>query len=174
MPSQFRAVAFDLDAASLTSLREAVPGWEVEAVNGAAAAALGQSWSSSSADLLVVQARGEAAATLALCRFLGYCGISSTTSRDGGEDSAEWRGSRQNPARRADAPLLVLVPPGQDALVSAALEAGAASCLALPVRARDVARMVVRARQGNRPGRHTLNLDQAQSEDRWRDDGGQG
>jgi hypothetical protein len=26
--------------------------------------------------------------------------------------------------------------------------------------------------EGNRPGRHTLNLDQAQSEDSWRDEGG--
>jgi hypothetical protein len=29
-------------------------------------------------------------------------------------------------------------------------------------------------RQGNQPGRHTLNLDPAQREDHWRDDGGQG
>jgi hypothetical protein len=34
--------------------------------------------------------------------------------------------------------------------------------------------MLARAHAGNQPGRHTLNLDQAQREDRWRDDGGQG
>jgi hypothetical protein len=34
--------------------------------------------------------------------------------------------------------------------------------------------MVSRVRAGNRPGRHTLNLDRARHEDRWRDDGGQG
>jgi hypothetical protein len=37
-----------------------------------------------------------------------------------------------------------------------------------------VASMLVHARAGNQPGRHTLDLERAQSEDRWRDDGGQG
>jgi hypothetical protein len=37
-----------------------------------------------------------------------------------------------------------------------------------------VAGMLARVRQGNQPGRHTLSLDPAQIEDRWRDDGGQG
>jgi hypothetical protein len=59
-------------------------------------------------------------------------------------------------------------------LVGAALEAGAHSCLMLSVHAKDVASMLVHARAGNQPGRHTLNLDQAQIEGRWRDDGGQG
>jgi hypothetical protein len=58
--------------------------------------------------------------------------------------------------------------------VWAALEAGADSCLVLPVHAKGVASMLVHARAGNQPGRHTLNLDQAQIEGRWRDDGGQG
>jgi DNA-binding NarL/FixJ family response regulator len=168
VPSQSRAVAFDLDAASLTSLRQAVPGWEVEAVNGATRASVSRGGNPGPADLFVVQASGEAAETLALCRFLNCCGGVPA------DDPLWLHRSQQNPARRADAPVLVLVPPGQDALVAAALEAGAVSCLALPVRARDVARMVARARQGSRPGRHRLNLDQAQSEDRWRDDGGQG
>jgi DNA-binding response OmpR family regulator len=83
--------------------------------------------------------------------------------------------SRQSRVRRSDAPLLVLVPPGQGRLaVRAALEAGADSCLVLPVHAKEVASMLARAWQGNRPGRHTLDLDRAQREDRWRDDGGQG
>jgi hypothetical protein len=157
-----------LDAASLTSLRDAVPGWEVEAVNGATRASVSRGGNPGPADLFVVQASGEAAETLALCRFLNCCGGVAT------DDPLWLRRSQRNPARREDAPLLVLVPPGEDALVTAALEAGALSCLALPVRARDVAHMVARARQGNRPGRHTLNLDQAQTEDPWRDDGGQG
>jgi hypothetical protein len=66
------------------------------------------------------------------------------------------------------------VPSGQESLVRAALEAGADSCLVLPVDAKEVASMLARRRQGTQPGRHTLNLDQAQREDRWRDDGGQG
>jgi hypothetical protein len=68
----------------------------------------------------------------------------------------------------------VLVPSGQGPLVRAALEAGAHSCLLLPIYAKEVASMLVHARAGNQPGRHTLNLEGAQCEDRWRDDGGQG
>jgi hypothetical protein len=44
----------------------------------------------------------------------------------------------------------------------------------LPINAKEVASMLVHARAGNQPGRHTDNLEGAQSEDRWRDDGGQG
>jgi hypothetical protein len=44
----------------------------------------------------------------------------------------------------------------------------------LPIHAKDVARMLAHARVGNQPGRHTLNLEGAQDEDRWRDDGGEG
>jgi hypothetical protein len=33
---------------------------------------------------------------------------------------------------------------------------------------------VVHAQAGNQSGRHTLNLEKAQTEDRWRDDGGEG
>ena len=34
--------------------------------------------------------------------------------------------------------------------------------------------LVARARAGNQPGRHTLDLDRAQHEDPWRDGGGEG
>jgi len=44
----------------------------------------------------------------------------------------------------------------------------------LPINPKDVASMLVHAQEGNQPGRHTLDLEQAQTEDRWRDDGGQG
>jgi hypothetical protein len=66
------------------------------------------------------------------------------------------------------------VPPAAKALVGAALRAGANSCLILPVHVKDLTRVVARARQGNRPGRHTLDLDRPQSEDHWRDEGGEG
>jgi hypothetical protein len=34
--------------------------------------------------------------------------------------------------------------------------------------------MLAHARAGDRPGRHTLNLERAQGENLWRDDGGEG
>src|SRR5262245_59687314 len=56
MIDRLRAVAFDLDAASLSSLREALPGWAVHLVNGATAASLSPDWNPGPADLLVVNA----------------------------------------------------------------------------------------------------------------------
>jgi hypothetical protein len=44
MPNQPRAVAFDVDPASLLSLRKAFPDWEIEAVEGAIALSLTQDW----------------------------------------------------------------------------------------------------------------------------------
>jgi hypothetical protein len=169
-----KAIAFDLDPASLLSLREALPGWEVVVVRGATAASLAQDWDPGAAGLLVVKAREEVAETLGLCRFLVCCGLFSTDARKGGVETSGRHGNRQNQPPRAGAPLLVLVPPGQEPLVRAALEAGADSCLVLPVHAKEVASMLARGRRGNQPGRHTLDLDGAQGEDRWRDDGGQG
>jgi DNA-binding NarL/FixJ family response regulator len=174
MPDRLRAVVFDVDAASLASLREALPGWEVEVVNGATADSLSHGWNPGAADLLVVTAREEVAETLGLCRFLAFSGGFSADSRGEVAETLSPHGGRQSQVRRADAPLLVLVPPGQERLVRAAIDAGADSCLVLPVHAKEVASMLARARQGNRPGRHTLDLDRAQREDRWRDDGGQG
>jgi DNA-binding NarL/FixJ family response regulator len=168
------AVAFDVDPASLVNLRKALPDWEIEVVNGATLASLSLGWTRGAADLLVLQAGAEVAETLELCRFLARCGAVSTGCRDEGPRTSGLRGSRPNQAPPAGAPLLVLVPHGREPLVRAVLEAGADSCLVLPVHAKEVASMLVRARQGNRPGRHTLDLDRAQCEDRWRDDGGQG
>jgi DNA-binding response OmpR family regulator len=150
MRNQPRAIAFDVDPASLLSLREAFPEWEIEVVEQATAASLTQDWNVGAADLLIVGARDDEAATVDLCRGL------------------------RKQAGRAVTPLLVLVPPAQPALVSAVLKAGANNCLVLPIHAKEVASMLVRAQAGNQPGRHTLNLEKAQIEDRWRDDGGQG
>ena len=150
MPNQSKAIAFNVDPASLLSLQEAFPEWEIEAVQGATAASPTQDWSLGTADLLVVGTRDDVTETLGLCRCL------------------------RSQAGRAVTPLLVLVPPAKPALVRDALKAGANSCLVLPVHAKEVAGMLARVRQGNQPGRHTLDLDRAQIEDRWRDDGGQG
>jgi DNA-binding response OmpR family regulator len=150
MPNRSKAIAFDVDRASLLSLRQAFPGWEIEAVEGGTAASLTQDWNLGAADLLIVGARGDVAEILDLCRGL------------------------RKQAGRAVTPLLVLVPPAQPALVRDVLKAGANSCLVLPIHAKEVAGMLVHARAGNQPGRHTLALDRAQREDPWRDDGGQG
>jgi DNA-binding NarL/FixJ family response regulator len=172
MHDQLRAVAFDLDVASLMSLREALPGWEIDTINGATPASLAHNWDPAAADLLVVSASGNATEVLSLCRFLSFCTGYSTEAR---EAESETLGPREKlPALRPDAALLVLAHPGQENIVGAALEAGAHSCLMLPIHPKEVASMLVHARAGNQPGRHTLNLDQAQIEDRWRDDGGQG
>jgi DNA-binding NarL/FixJ family response regulator len=174
MPDRLKAVAFDVDAASLTSLREALPGWEIEVLHGATASSLTHDWNPGEANLLVVKARAEAAQTLGLCRFLVLRGAFSTDFREGMAETSGLRRGRKNQAPREDVPLLVLVSPGQEPLVRAALEAGADHCLVLPVHAKEVASMLAHARAGNQPGRHTLNLDRAQSVDGWRDDGGQG
>jgi hypothetical protein len=173
MSHRLRAVAFDVDAASLTSLQEALPWWEVEEVNGATASTPTHGWNPGAADLLVVQARGELAETLGLCRFLISCRGYSTDSRVPAEPRGR-TGGWQGQARPAGAPLLVLVASQQDPLVTAALEAGADHCLILPVHAKDVASMMAHLRQDGQPGRHATNLDRDRSEDLWRDDGGQG
>jgi hypothetical protein len=172
MPHRWRAAAFDLDAASLISLRKALTGWEIDTINGATAASLAHNWDPGAADLLVVSARDNVTETLGLCRFLSFCTEYSTEAREG---RAETLGPEEKlPALRPDAPLLVLVPSGHEPLVRAALNAGAHSCLMLPIQAKEVTSMLVHARAGNRPGRRTLNLDRAQREGRWRDDIGQG
>jgi DNA-binding NarL/FixJ family response regulator len=169
-----KAVAFDLDAASLTSIREALSDWEIEVVKGATPASLTRDWNPGTVDLLVVSVGAVVADTLALCRFLCECDVISRHCGNDSENTLGPRGSLQTHAQRAHAPLLVLAAPGQEGLVREALDAGAHSCLLLPINAKDVASMLLRARAGNQPGRHTLNLEGAQSEDSWRDDGGQG
>ena len=149
MPDLPRIVAFDVDPASLESLRQAFPRWQVQAVDGATADSLGRDWDPESATLLVVGARAEVAGTLGLCREL------------------------RSQAGRTRTPLLVLVRSAQEPLVRAALDASADSCLVLPVHPKELVAMVSRARAGNRPGHHTLGLDRPQRPDPWQDDGGE-
>jgi 2-keto-3-deoxy-L-rhamnonate aldolase RhmA len=137
-----------VDPDSLKSLREAFPGWKIEETDDSTPGSLALDWNPEAANLLIVGSHG-AAATMGLCRGL------------------------RNQTGRALTPLLVLVPPAHEALVRAALDAGANSCLVLPVHTVDLVSMVVRAREGNHPGRHTLDLDRAQNEDQWRDEGGE-
>jgi hypothetical protein len=169
-----KAVAFDLDAASLISLREALPDWEIELLHGATANSLTHDWNRGEADLLVLKAGEEVAEALRMCRFLLYVNGFSTDSRNEEAKASAVCPSEHNQARPQNAPLLLLVAPGKESLVRAALEAGVDSCLVLPVHAKEMASVLPRVRRVNQPGRHTLDLDPTQIEDRWRDDGGEG
>jgi hypothetical protein len=162
-----------VDAISLASLQEALPGWEIVPVNGVSAASLAQNWAPGSADLLIVGARANATETLGLCRILA-CPTSYATGARQEAAQQPPHADNQDPAARMEVLLLVLVPPGQATLAGAALEAGAQHCLLLPIHPKEVASMLTPARAGNQPGRHTLNLEQTQRVDPWRDDGGQG
>jgi CheY-like chemotaxis protein len=149
MMERAKVFAFDVDPDNLASLRQAFPDCEVIVVTGATTGSLDREWSPGEASLLVVGVRSRMAHTLGLCRGL------------------------RSQAGRAHTPLVVLVSSAQEDLVRAALEAGAHSCLAVPVHPKDLVSVVARAREGNRPGRHTLGLDRAQQADWWRDEGGE-
>lgn len=174
MLNQKQAIAFDVDSISLASLREALPGWRINAVHGVTVASLSCDWNPGAVDLMIVGASANVTETLGLCRFLAFCTSYSRDSQQGVAKPLDFQGSLPMLAQRTDAPLLVLVPLAKKTLVGAALEAGAHSCLILPISAEEVASMVVHARAGNQAGRHTLNLERAQREDRWRDNGGRG
>jgi peptidylprolyl isomerase len=161
-----RAVAFDVDAASLASLRDALSGWEVVAVNGTSAASLSRDGAPGApADLLIVGVRDNATEALGLCRLLASRTPSSAEARQEAGEAV--------PGSRAGIPLLVLLPPGQPTLVGAALEAGARGCLVLPIHPKDVTSMLANAQAGNRPGRHTLGRDRAQEGNPWQEEGGE-
>lgn len=180
MTNRSKVVAFDVDQASLISLREAFPDSVVEVVNGATAASLTRDWDPGTVDLFVVGAREDLAETRGLCHFLVSCGVLARDPQEATDTQEELpktlglnRG-RSDGGRRSHSPLLVLVPPGRKDIVEDLLKAGAQGCLLLPIHAKEVASMLTRAQAGNQPGRHTLNLEKSQTEDRWRDDGGQG
>jgi DNA-binding response OmpR family regulator len=164
MPARSRVIAIDVDEASLASLRHALQGWQVEVATAAA-----HTQSPRAADLLVVGTGGNAKDVLELCRFLGSCPAWSPELREERTGGPEGDG----PPVQSRTPLIVLVSPGQPDLVSALLEAGAHSCLVLPIHFKDVRNMLAHARAGNQPGRHTVNLERAQREDLWRDEGGE-
>jgi peptidylprolyl isomerase len=171
-PRRSRVVAFDVDAASLASLRDALPEWEIESVNGATPASLSGHWDPSTADLLVVGPGDNTAETLGLCRLLSFCTSYSPEARREGMETLVPEQSPQRTAVR-NAPLLVLVPAGQKTLVEASLEAGARGCLMLPIQAKQVTSMLARVLADNQPGRHTLHLSRPQENDPWQEDGGE-
>jgi hypothetical protein len=180
MPQQSKAIVFDADQTSLVSLREALPDFVIESINGATAASLTRNWNPGTVDLLVVSARRQVAQTLELCRFLVSCGVlgkSASAVTDSEEEAPKTLGlyrGRRHVGRRPHSPLLVLVSASRKRIIRGVLKAGAHSCLILPINAKEVASMLIHAQKGNQPGRHTLDLERAQTEDRWRDTGGQG
>ena len=70
MPGWPKVIALDVDPTSLDSFRQAFPGWQVEAVNGATRESLARDWDLGEASLLVVGARADVTQTLGLCRGL--------------------------------------------------------------------------------------------------------
>lgn len=91
-----------MDAASLASLRAALPEWEIESVNGAAPASLSGHWDPSVAFLLVVGPGDNASETLGLCRLLSFCTSYSPEAR---REGMETLAPEQSPQRTAVRPL---------------------------------------------------------------------
>ncbi len=149
MAKGLRIVAFDVDLKSLASLRDAFTQWPIEETAGATVESLERDWDPDAAELLVVGLREPVAGSLGLVRAL------------------------RSQLGRAHVPLLVIVSPGQEALVRAALDGGASACLVLPVHAKQLVSIWNRPRNGNQPGRHTLDLNHAERTDPWRDEGGE-
>jgi DNA-binding response OmpR family regulator len=149
MADRLRIVAIDVDWESLNSLREAFPQWHIEELACATADSLERDWNPRAAELLVVGLREPVVSSLRLVRAL------------------------RSQLGRAHVALLATVSPGQEALVRAALDAGASACLVLPIHAKELLSMWNRARNGNQPGRHTLDLNHAQRADPWQDEGGE-
>lgn len=155
---RLKAVTFDVDEVSANSLREALSGWQISNVYGATVTSLPCDWHPGVVDLLVVGVRENVTETLGLCRFLASCTFYSRDSEMETAETLDWRGGPLNRARRIDVPLFVLVCPGQETFVKAALEAGAHRCLMRPICAKDVTGMLAHAHNDNQPRRHTLNV----------------
>ena len=149
MAGQLRIVAIDVDGESLDSFRAAFPHWDIEQITDATADSLERNWNPGSAELLVVGVRQPFARSLGLVRAL------------------------RSQLGRAHVALLVMVSPGQQTLLQAALDAGATACLTLPVHAKELVSMWSRTREVNQPGRHTRDSNHAQRADPWRDEGGE-
>jgi DNA-binding response OmpR family regulator len=148
-PDNPRAVALNIDPASLNSLRHAFPKWEISVVDRASARSIDRDWDPQRANLLVLGMAGEVAPALSLCRAI------------------------RSQLGRARTPLLVLVSATDDVLVKAALEAGASACLRVPVEPKELVAALRRLQGKIVSGRHSLDLHVAQEQDIWRDDGGE-
>jgi hypothetical protein len=162
---QTSVCAFDVDAANLACLEEALPGWEIRVFNGMTAASLRRRWDLDGASLLIVAIRGDGRESLELCRVLAPGRpLVAQGLRKGLADST--------PAKKAM--LFVLLPPEQEDLVWAMQDAGADRCLFLPLDANEVTDILYAVRSRDPDAQFLRDRQKAQREDRWRDDGGPG
>jgi hypothetical protein len=165
------ACAFDLDAANLACLEDALPGWDIRALNGQTAASLPPDWASEEASLLVVAIRGDGRESLKLCRFLAGA-LVPLTVHTWPELLPEAMAERKAATRKAM--LFVLLPPDHDSLVWALQEAGADRCLFLPLEANEVTDILYAVRSRDPDPKFLRDQQKAQRDERWRDDGGPG
>lgn len=113
---QLQAIAFDVDSDSLVTLREAFPGWEIEATSGTTTASLILDWNPAAADLLevayVAQARagnqpGRHALSLSMSlpepTNCGYATMASACRRISRSGCSSYSSGRPGPERPASA-----------------------------------------------------------------------
>jgi DNA-binding response OmpR family regulator len=149
MTQRPKAITFDVETDDLNLLRHALPEWDFESTAGTSIDSLDRDWQPNLADLIVIGAHARPEETLGLCRGLrGQCG-------------------------RAHTPLLVLLSPGQEALVTVVLAAGANDCLMLPIDPGDLTRAAAGARASYRQRRLPLDFDREGYREPWRDAGGE-
>lgn len=154
MHRPLRVCTFDVDAVSLNSLRDALPGWRITTINGATVASLTPIWNPGVADLLVLSIGQKVTESLGMCRFLAFCTSYSGDARRDVSTSPGRPIDGHYQKHRSDAPLLVLVPSGQDTVIGAALEAGAHGCLFLPIHAGEMADTLTRVLAPGTSGWH--------------------
>ena len=114
MRARPKAVAFDVPAAGLACLQEALPEWEIDRVYGATVGSLPSNWNPMATDLLILGAREDVTETWELCRFLATCTAYSKDLREEAAEPAELRKDLRNLANRTPIPILVLLPQGRE------------------------------------------------------------
>ena len=159
LPRRPKAVAFGMNAESLTDLRQALPGWRIDCFHGVTVGSMPHDWDPGEAHLFVVRLRENVTEVLGLCRFLAHWPSCESDPPEDLPETGRVDGKHENVCCRADVPLLVLVSSGQDTLVGAALEVGARACLQLPISINDMADFLNRAPVEDSSRRHVPNRD---------------
>ncbi len=170
-----RAITFDLDSDSSVCLNETLPEWKFEAVDGQTTATIASSWTPAGANLLILQPRGDHAATLDLCRFLVKHSQDACEVPSDGGDATALDMSRDNPSDDRIVPLVILIAKKDEHFIESLLQAGAQSWLMLPLQSQSVTELfsqlfsVLPLPLNQQP----VALQEAKSMGRWADDGGQ-
>jgi len=144
-----KAIMFDVDLASTLRLKEALPGWRFETMNGATADSIARGWKPGSVDLLVLGILDDGAAALKLCRSLAFCTVLSEVDGQEPQHLARADGDCRRGMPRLDAPILFLVSSDQQSLSQFALECGAHRCLVRPLRIKNMTDMLARIHPGH-------------------------